>query len=73
MKTFPFIVINKNNMKQLNHFATADQVAIHLLGKKVENILVIVKECKIVPLSEIGSADVNKIERVLNEVANALH
>ena len=44
MKTFPFIVINKNNMKSIQHFATANCVAAYFLGRKVANHIIIVNE-----------------------------
>lgn len=72
MKTYPFIVINKNNMKELRHFATADHVAAHLLGRKLSDILILVKEVKIINLGDLAISDVLKIERLLDEVSAAL-
>ena len=75
MKTCPYIVINKNNMKQLQHFATADRVAAHLLGRKTSDILIVVKEYQVVNLGDLGDlgiSDFRRIEKLLNEVSAAL-
>ena len=65
MKTYPFIVINKNDMTELAHFATADRVAVYLLGRKLENIIVLINEQSILALKDVPSTNVNTIERIL--------
>jgi hypothetical protein len=72
MKTFKFIVINKNNRQELRHFSKASDVAVYLIGRKLDNILIIVKEVQIVNIGDLGICDVIKIERLLNEVSAAL-
>ena len=68
MKRFPFILINKNNMTKIRHFSNASDVAVHLIGRKLDDIMVIVNECQIVHIDNLGTGDINKIERILNEV-----
>ena len=69
MKTYPYIVINKNDMTKIAHFATADRVGAYLLGKKLTNILILVNEETILNLKDVPTNDVLKIERILNELA----
>jgi hypothetical protein len=69
MKKFPFIVINKNNMKELHHFDTVDDVGSYLLGRKTSNILVIVNEQHIQNLGDLNTSNVFEIQRVLQKLA----
>ena len=72
MKTYPFIVINKNNMKELHHFSKASSVAGHLLGRRIFDILIVINEVKVVNVAaDLGTPDVHLIERMLNEMLTA--
>jgi hypothetical protein len=71
-KVYPFIVINKNNMTEIRHFSTAENVAVHLLGRKLNPLFVIVNETKIVHLSTIQSSDIRTIQDVLEEIQAVL-
>ncbi len=51
MKTYPFIVINKGNMKELRHYKTVEGVATYLFGANLENYIVIKNEKQIIDLS----------------------
>lgn len=68
-KVYPFIVVNKNNMTEMRHFSTAENVAIHLWGRKINNIFVIVNETKIVHLKTLETSDIRKIQYALEEAA----
>lgn len=73
MKTFKFIVVNKNNMKEIRHFPTADCVAAYFLGKKCSNYLILINEQLIFHTNEWlkvnERADVNKLQCDLEEMS----
>lgn len=69
MKIFKYIVINKNNMKELHHYATADLVSSYLNGKKIENIIVLINEKTVVHLSDLNTSDIFEIEKKLKELS----
>ena len=68
MKTFKYIVINKNDMTQMKHFATAEMVVDHLNGRKINNVLVIVNEKTVVNLGDLGVVSVSQIQKILEEI-----
>jgi hypothetical protein len=65
METFKFIVINKNDMTKLAHFSTADRVVAHLIGTKLDNIIVLVNEDIILHLKDIPIGDAHSFEGTL--------
>jgi hypothetical protein len=67
MKTYPFILINKNNMKEIEHFKSADSLALRLSrndGKSFQSShWVVVKDEKtVVDLSSVNGK-VNIVEQ----------
>lgn len=68
MKTYPFIVINKNNMKEMKHYATSSAVGRYLFERSLENIIIIINERHIIHLKDLDTRDVNQIERMLHRI-----
>lgn len=74
MKTYAFIVINKANMRQLNHFATAEKAADYAFPKYgpqiCDNLIFVKDEKKIVDISELRfyGALPNDVHRKLKEI-----
>lgn len=68
MKTFKYIVINKNDMTKLAHFATVERVASYLLGRKIKNILVIIDEKMVVNVGDISTNCILKIQKHLEQI-----
>lgn len=55
MKIYNYILINKNDMKTLHHFPTAEKLADHLFGKKsLEGYVVIINETKVLKFRELN-------------------
>lgn len=69
MKTFNYIVINKNDMTKLAHFTHADRVGIYLLGRKLNNIIVLINEETMLHLKDVPTSDVHTIERILEKLS----
>lgn len=77
MKTYPYIVINKNNMKDLKHFKTSEQVALHIYPKtnsSISDYFIIIKdENRVINLSEIkhytadASLVYNRLETIIDD------
>ena len=68
-----YAVVNKNNMKEIRHFPTADCVAAYFLGKKCSNYLILINEQLIFHTNEwlemVGRADVSKLQKDLEEMS----
>jgi hypothetical protein len=71
-KTYPFIVINKNNIAEIRHYASAEKVAISLLGRRLTNIFVIVNEKHVVHLNTLNTIDVHLIQKELEKIQNTI-
>lgn len=76
MKTFNFIVIDKNNMRDLTHFRTPAGVADYCSKKPtLKDVLVIIKERHIVPIETIMAQSDNRvsmIQSVLTEMVDSI-
>lgn len=57
MKIYPYIVINKGNMTKLEHFKTAEQVALRIFPRTnneiADNFIIIKNEDRVVDLDHI--------------------
>jgi hypothetical protein len=67
MKTYKYIVINKNNMKRLNYFAEENSVTGYLWGRRLNGILVIVNEHTVIDIGKLGTGDLFTIRKVLRD------
>jgi hypothetical protein len=77
MKLYPFILINKCNMRELLHFPSADKCALHLFPKTgvqiASNFVIVKDEAKVVdltPLTHMTALPID-IKRRLLELLNA--
>lgn len=69
MKTYPFIVINKNNMKEIRHYATSSEVGVYLWGRQLTGIMIIINERRIIHVKDLNTSNVREIERVLDFIS----
>ena len=67
-KNFKYIVINKNDMKTLNHFATAEYLASYLWNRKLKDVLVIIDEKMVVNAGDIGADCILKLQQRLEQI-----
>lgn len=76
MKTFNFIVIDKNSMRELTHFRTSAGVADYCAKKPtLKDVLVIIKERQIVPIETImaqANGRISMIQSVLSEMTDSI-
>lgn len=70
-KTFPFFVINKNDMT-LKHFAKTSNIASYLCGRKLKGILIIMNEKQIFPADSFGTGNVFEIQKILDSYLNLI-
>jgi hypothetical protein len=74
MKTYPYIVIHKDNMSKLYHYKTSDQVSLSLYPKTNSDIsdhyIIIKDEKTVIDLTPIKyiTADANIIYRRVKEI-----
>ena len=62
MKTYPFIVINKNNMKTLKNFKKIEDVVDYVSDGKIQDFIIIKNESSIVNTYTVND-DNNLIRR----------
>jgi hypothetical protein len=71
MKTYPYILINKSKMNELNHFSASEDLVTHLIGraKNWKNWIIIKNEKIIIDLSHFESST-NTFDLFYTEMKN---
>ena len=72
MKTYRYIVINKDNMKDLKHFPTSSKVVDYMFNKLITRHIIIEDESKVINISSIDEVEdhlvkISRLRSLLNE------
>lgn len=71
-KTYKFILIDKNNMKEIRHFTDVESVMSHLWDKKMRDIVIMVNEKEVLHPSSVEIGDYYKVKSALRKKLNEM-